>query len=563
MVCRVPWGLLPLAALLLCSPVGAQLCGDCDGNGFVTILDALQAARHDTGLATIASPELEQCNVSGTPGGPPLGVVSVLDGLTIAQYAVGLHPQLLCLPEGPVIEYRGRYDKQPSTVDHLLAPLALGPDRALIGGTWGLALLDLGALPVGGTTAHLDRKVNRNIRSLHPYGDFIFMNEHPMGNGDGVCGFTVCRIVGDTIQPVTMVEEPGVIHDKMCIAGDLLYVAAHRHGLRVYDILDPTTPTEIGRLETGFVDAFDVCVDGTTAYVADGGGGLKVVDVTDPTGPVIVDGETLATATGTSEAVTVRAGQVYVAACSAGLNVYDAGDLSSRTSYPIAEMIEDLGWAGDYLLVCGYYSFHVIDTTSPYAPIVVAEENLARREANGILRLGSGIAPAPGNRLLVASWNYLDVYELVPRSQATQPDIDCTHQRIRFPPGGGTESVTVSNDGAGPLTVTGVTSTQGSFSVSWGGGTIQPGGSITFDVTYNGSPTAGSAVIRIASDDPDENPLPIQVFGTTTYLDPGEAATDFTLPILRQDAGGAWIEDTFTLSAQGGKVVWFAVYGSW
>ena len=66
------------------------------------------------------------------------------------------------------------------------------------------------------------------------------------------------------------------------------------------------------------------------------------------------------------------------------------------------------------------------------------------------------------------------------------------------------------------------------------------------------------------SNDPDEDPLPIQVFGNTTYLDPGEASIDFTLPSIRRDElTGDYIEAPLTLSDHLGKIVWFQVYGHW
>ena len=126
--------------------------------------------------------------------------------------------------------------------------------------------------------------------------------------------------------------------------------------------------------------------------------------------------------------------------------------------------------------------------------------------------------------------------------------------------------MTVSNDGAGALNVSSVGSTSSAFSASWSGGTLQPGESVTFDITYAGSGTSvGSGRILLQSNDPDENPLPIQVFGNTTYLDPGEPATDFTLTTLERDSQTGEIVNgpPITLSQQTGKVVWFAVFATW
>lgn len=85
-----------------------------------------------------------------------------------------------------------------------------------------------------------------------------------------------------------------------------------------------------------------------------------------------------------------------------------------------------------------------------------------------------------------------------------------------------------------------------------------------FEVTYGGSSDEARGVVLLSSNDPDEDPLPIQVFGETRYLDPGEPAVDFTLPLLRRDpVTGDYVEETFTLSDHRGKIVWFTVYASW
>ena len=120
----------------------------------------------------------------------------------------------------------------------------------------------------------------------------------------------------------------------------------------------------------------------------------------------------------------------------------------------------------------------------------------------------------------------------------------------------------IFNTGRGDLIIVNVASSQNSFSVDYFGGTIAPDSSVNFNITYSGT-GAGSAIIRIVSNDADENPLPIQVYGNTSDLDPGEPAVDFTLPILWKDTSGAYIEESFTLSDHLGQVVWFQIYGSW
>jgi hypothetical protein len=476
--------------------------------------------------------------------------------------AVGLPAALTCPPLPPHIEYRGRYDCQPGTVDHLLNVTAIGPDRAVVVGALGTALVDLSALPVGGTTSYLDRITGTNAFNALQHGSYLFINMHANGMG-GTYGTAIWQISGDTLVPAGMISQPDTFQEKLAIDGDTLYVAAHDKGLSIYDITLPTMPTLLGSLSAGFTDAFAVAVDGTLAYVADGAGGLKVVDVTDPASPILLAGEDPLTAAGTAEAITVRAGDVYMAAGSAGLHHYPAGMVGARTTIPVGGVAEDLAWVGDLLVVAAYDRFVVLEVTSG-TPEVVATELAGRRGPMGSLRICTGVGGASGNRLLAANWNSMDVYELVPGAVATQPDVDCVPQRLRFPPAGGTRPVTVSNDGSAPLIISSVTSSVPSFSTAYAGGTLLPGQSVTFDVTYNGSAAEGAGVVRLACNDPDESPMPIQVFGTTQNLDPTEPAVDFSLPILRRDwVSGGFIEETFTLSQHLGQVIWVGIYASW
>ena len=351
----------------------------------------------------------------------------------------------------------------------------------------------------------------------------------------------------------------------MQISGDYLYVTAHSHGIRVFSLQDPSSPQRVGSLEEGFVDAFAIDVAGDVAYVADGGGGLKILDVSDPTHPVLIGGETLETAVGTSEDIRVGDDRVFVAAGGAGVAVYDRGDLSSRQMLQVGGAAEGLAWAGDFLVVNTLSGFHILDVSGAGLPEIVAGEVSARRDPGAVLRICSGVGATPDGRILSGNWNYMDVYRLVAASAGTQPGITPSAQRIRFRPEGGSSTVTIRNDGVVALHITEVESTNPTFAADFTGGTLLPGERVSFDVTHDPTSSENNqGVILFRSNDPDEDPLPIQVFGRTAHHDPGEPATDFTLPIVTRDrATGDFLEDTFRLSDHHEKVIWFAVYASW
>ena len=288
------------------------------------------------------------------------------------------------------------------------------------------------------------------------------------------------------------------------------------------------------------------------------------MDISDPSGPEILDGETLETADGTSEDVTVKDGRVYLAAGGAGVAAYEGGDLSSRSILQIGGSAESLCWLGDFLAVGTIHAAVLCEIGEGTSVTPVAVET-AHRRGSGTLRLRNDVGAAPGNLLLCSDWNFMDVYELVDASLSTQADIECDTQRIRFPHEGGSRTVTVRNSGGAPLVISSVSSSDTRFVVSYSGGTLQPAESVSFDVTHEGSlSSVASEVVTLRSNDPDESRLPIQVFGNTGNLDPGERAPDFSLPtILRDPTTGELTQGSFTLSEHRGKVVWFTVFATW
>jgi hypothetical protein len=121
----------------------------------------------------------------------------------------------------------------------------------------------------------------------------------------------------------------------------------------------------------------------------------------------------------------------------------------------------------------------------------------------------------------------------------------------------------VTNAGGASLTISSVIASPSVFSCDYSGSTLAPGESVSCQISYDGSPGDALGTVLFYSNDPDENPLPVQVFGRTPYLDPGETAIDFTLPRWDHDGLGGWDSTPFTLSDHLGKIVWFIVYGYW
>jgi len=79
--------------VVTCAPT---LCGDCNIDGVVNILDALMGAQNAALIIALAGQEFTNCNVIGDLEPLPSAVVDILDALTIAQFAAQLPVTLTC-----------------------------------------------------------------------------------------------------------------------------------------------------------------------------------------------------------------------------------------------------------------------------------------------------------------------------------------------------------------------------------------------------------------------------------------------------------------------------------
>jgi len=459
------------------------------------------------------------------------------------------------------LRYEARYDHQSSGPDHLMGVEAVLDHYALVSSNLALTLIDLETLPPGGTQSYVYRLPGIDAYTTVTRGDgYVYVNRRQGG-------LVVVRLGGSPLRllQVGQVSEPTVFFEKMSVVGDRLYVAAHAYGIRIYSLSNPAAPSLVGELKEGFDDAFAIAVSGDTAYVADGAGGLKIVDISNEAAPTIVAGENPVTAFGTAQDVMIISEHVYVAAGGAGVAVYQLGDLESRRLYDTPVCAKHLARVGDHLAVADIGGVCVFALERDGSLNPAAGESAMRRQIRGrlSLRLWHGISTWGDNRILTANWNTMDVYRLVDPDLDDQADVTAARQRIRFAPEGGDAVVRIRNDGSGTLNATRIYCTQNSFSVRPSDAVLQSGEMVDLSIEYRGG-QPGSALVLIESNDPDENPLPIQVFGETSYLDPGEPAAPFTLESWRFDhETREFLYDTFDLGAHAGKIVYFRIFGTW
>jgi hypothetical protein len=453
------------------------------------------------------------------------------------------------------LEHVRRYD---DLGKHVMSASTMLGSHTLVTTSDRLCLVDLSPQqPVSGCVSQIDGLDSTTV-TPGP-GGYFYVNLR-------TSGFAIVFLDDRTLSLalVDQVSEPGVFFEKMTVIGNRLYVAAHSAGIRIYDISAPASPVLVGSLSSGFHDAWDVAVAGSVVYVADGAGGLKIVDLSDETSPAIIAGEDPIVAAGTSEAVLLANNHVYVAAGGAGVAVYELGNLSSRRRYDTPVCAVNLAQVGPYLAVADVAGIRIFRFEPDGSLADVAHEGAryAYEAPRLTIRLWYGVAGWGGNQIVAANWSTLDLYRLVDASQSGQPDVTPSTQHLRFPIEGGTETVRLSNDGQGPLDVSSISGTHPEFSVQPSQALIQPGDFVDLSIDYSGE-APGEGLILIDSDDPDESPLPIQVFGETEFLDIGDSAVPFTLETwTRNHEAGQFQYGQFELAAHAGQVVFFHVFST-
>jgi thiol-disulfide isomerase/thioredoxin len=473
--------------------------------------------------------------------------------------------------EAVVLEPVGRYlyqkvDRNFEGTDHILGAESLSDGRIISLSSSGIAIIDLSTMSISGSTDYILRtgREGGGGRDVAIYKDtYLYINNHQSSSLTSR-GIGVSKITANGTETIKTIIETDVFFEKSKVYDDYLYAAAHDKGIRIYSLANPENPTLIGSLSEGFTDVFDMALSGDILYVADGGAGLKVVDISDVNAPKIIAGETTTTAMGTAQDIEARDGCVYLACGGAGICVYENGDLSTRKVYPLTGCTEDVCWVGKYLAASTFGGISVFEIGDGTELTLVASEKTSRFTENALIRTAFGVGAANDSTLLVAGWNAVDCYQIKPLTESNVPDITCSTQRIRFPAAGGNEEHYLVNHGGATLVIDNVSTLTGDFSTTLTPQSLEPGDTLFFDISYTEGSENEGQVLFINSNDPDENPLPIQLFGKTSSLDAGEEVPDFTLlSFYTNPETGAYSEDEFTLSEQSGKIVWVQMFGTW
>jgi hypothetical protein len=343
----------------------------------------------------------------------------------------------------------------------------------------------------------------------------------------------------DTTEPADasvayFIEGEGI--EGLAWVGGYLYVSVRAEGVRVYNVDDISAPILVGSA-SGLSTPWELsATDDGWLYAADNTLGVVPIDIRAPTAPVI---GTAVAVDGNALHVRVDGDRLYVAAGGAGVEVYD---ISTRDAPSLLWTLPTSGSsvmsavADVRLWVADHEGVQVYDlTASPPTPIQMEETEQFALAID-----------AQGERGYVGDWNLFDIYKLDPSIAA--PALDLSSDPLRLTDGQATSTVT--NRGAGTLTLAGATvSTEGAV-VEFSQTVLAPGDSATMRVTGGTAETT----VCLASDDPSQ---PTRTIGLleSQAAPAGVTAPDFTLTGL----DGL----TYRLSDHLGSPVLLAYFATW
>jgi peroxiredoxin len=319
--------------------------------------------------------------------------------------------------------------------------------------------------------------------------------------------------ITDPRAPVQLqvLQEPGVSYEGIAVANGNIFVGLHDNGLGVYNYDSVEGFTRVGSLG-GFTNAWGIAARGVHVFVADGVGGFATVDATDPAQPVELGRVDTG---GQARGVVVAGDFAYVAAGSAGVAVVDISDLTAPTVVAQIEMPGTalrVAYSESRIFVAAWNDVRVYDVSAPATPVFVAAVRVPRhfnyqdKDRELPTHRIFGVA-ARGKDVFIGAWENPFSYRLEPDRLAPNIRLPETAARVDFGQVVVGESRTVpfevTNQGTAPLTLVDNWIHGSAFSVTPKQARLQPGESLTLELTYKASSTDQEVgYLNIVSDDP-------------------------------------------------------------
>ena len=223
-----------LTVLAMVMSLGGEvdaLCGDCNDDGVVNVLDVLRASHHVTGLLPLFGRQHDNCDVQPAGGDT---FVTVLDALFIAQHAVGQRPDLFCTAAAPCPPTLSSPALLDTVVSYSPGPLIDGGHadpfyaiNGVIGGGCCAGSLDvcsLGSSSVG-WGGELTLRLGGQLITNGPGPDLVvYENAFYLGGSPESAGFYETGVVEVSLDGIAWVQFPVIYDDTYPVTDRRRYV---------------------------------------------------------------------------------------------------------------------------------------------------------------------------------------------------------------------------------------------------------------------------------------------------------------------------------------------------
>ncbi|MDP8238760.1 MAG: beta-propeller domain-containing protein [Candidatus Hatepunaea meridiana] len=250
-------------------------------------------------------------------------------------------------------------------------------------GTTGLQILDVSDLDNHNVVGSW-KSLSRDLRSVCISDDIAYMT---VGNARGL------RVI-DVSNPVRPVQRNYFYEDRwisdLCASGDFVYLISDNY-LRIVDMSNPRDPEEVGNCQ--LFRASHLCVSGDYVYIISNNNEFRIYNVSNPSRP---------TETGLYEFFNGQLYSVYVSGDYAFTGYYSHGDRYllvidiSDCEHPdlvgsceIEGDINDFSTIDDFACLTSNRGLYIVDVSNPDAPEVVSL--LRMRDCRALSVVGNNV----------------------------------------------------------------------------------------------------------------------------------------------------------------------------
>ena len=207
-------------------------------------------------------------------------------------------------------------------------------------------------------------------------------------------------------------------YDGLTVHDSTLYASAHEHGVILFNISSPESPSFFGQIPaenawgTVFLDSLLIIMNGEF--------GLKIMDITDLFNPVTI---TEISTAGATKDLALDENHLIVAMGSDGIARYDLSDPSNPQ---LLDTYNSAGLANRIALIDGKIA------VSEWVDVKILEYNGSELQLVGYKNTGyrTMAINAKGNVIYSAEWRHLQVLEY---GLISGPDLDLSSHDISFP----------------------------------------------------------------------------------------------------------------------------------